>query len=92
MKEKEAKYNGLVTKFKELGIPGKFDDYHRPKVIRVARRSDAENVTNEETGVMRWSGGSFLDDIIGINAYIKDEEYDNLTDEDMLAMARKLKL
>ena len=92
MKENEVKYNQVVTKYKEVTLPGQFDDYKRPKVIRVARQSDAENVTDEDTGVMRWSGGPFLDNFVGINAYITDEEYDNLNDDDMYAMAKKMKL
>lgn len=90
MKEKELKYMKNTIKYKEVEIPNRRDDYDRPLVIKVAKQSDAEQITNEETGVKRWSGGAFFD--MNINAYIKDEEYDELDDEKLIALAKKLKI
>lgn len=90
MKEKELKYMGDTIKYKEVVIPNKTDAYRRPLTIKVAKQSDAEQVTDEETGLMSWTGGAFLD--MQINAYIKDEEYADLTEEKLIEMAEKLKL
>lgn len=90
MKEKELKYMGNTIKYKEVEIPNKFDNYRRPLVIKVARQSDASQVTDEETGLMSWTGGAFLD--MQINSYISNDEYDELTDEKLIELAEKLKL
>ena len=90
MKEKELKYMGNVIKYKEAEIPNKTDNYNRPLTIKVAKQSDAEQVTDEETGLMSWSGGAFLD--MQINAYINDEEYADLTEEKLFEIATRLKL
>lgn len=90
MKEKELKYMRNSIKYKEVEIPNRKDDYGRPLTIKVAKQSDAEQVTDEESGVMRWTGGAFVD--MQINAYIKDEEYADLTEEKLIEIAKKLKL
>lgn len=90
MKEKELKYMGHTIKYKEVQIPNEYDNYNRPLTIKVAKQSDAEQVTDEESAVMKWTGGAFLD--MQINAYIKDEEYADLTDEKLIEIAKKLKL
>lgn len=90
MKEKELKYMGDVIKYKEVAIPNKTDNYRRPLTIKVAKQSDAEQVTDEETGKMRWTCNEFID--MQIDAYIKDEEYADLTDEKLIELANKLKL
>lgn len=90
MKEKELKYMGHTIKYKEVVIPNKTDNYRRPLTIKVAKQSDAEQVTDEETGKMRWSCNPFID--MQIDAYIKDEEYADLTDDKLIELAKKLKL
>lgn len=90
MKEKELKYMGNTIKYKEVVIPNKTDNYRRPLTIKVAKQSDAEQVTDEETGKMRWSCNPFID--MQIDAYIKDEEYADLTEEKLIELAEKLKL
>ena len=90
MKEKEIKYMKNSIKCKEVEVPNRQDDYGRPLVIRVAKQSDAEQVTDEESGIKRWTCGAFFD--MQINAYIKDEEYDELDDEKLIVLAKKLKL
>lgn len=90
MKEKELKYMRNTIKYKEVEIPNRKDDYGRPLIIKVAKQSDAEQVTDEESGVMHWTGGAFAD--MQINAYIKDEEYADLTEEKLIEIAKKLKL
>lgn len=90
MKEKELKYMRNSIKYKEVEIPNRKDDYGRPLTIKVAKQSDAEQVTDEESGVMRWTGGAFVD--MQINTYIKDEEYADLTEEKLIEIAKKLKL
>ena len=47
MKEKELKYMGATIKYKEVEIPNRTDNYRRPLVIKVAKQSDAEQVTDE---------------------------------------------
>lgn len=81
---------GATIKYKEVEIPNRTDNYRRPLVIKVAKQSDAEQVTDEESGAMRWTGGAFID--MQINAYIKDEEYNDLTEEKLIELAKKLKL
>lgn len=90
MKEKELKYMGSTIKYKEVEIPNRTDNYRRPLTIKVGKQSDAEQVTDEETGKIRWSCNPFID--MQIDAYIKDEEYDDLTDEKLIELANKLKL
>lgn len=90
MKEKEIKYMGDSIKYKELEIPNRTDNYGRPLTIKVAKQSDAEQVTNEELGTLYWTCNKFVD--MQINAYIKDEEYADLTDEKLIELATKLKL
>ena len=90
MKEKEIKYMGNTIKYKEVEIPNRTDDYGRPLTIKVAKQSDAKQVTNEELGTLYWTCGNFVD--MHINAYIKDEEYADLTDEKLIELAEKLKL
>jgi hypothetical protein len=89
MKERELKYMGNSIKYKEVEIPNKTDNYGRPLVVKVAKQSDAEQVTDEKTGVKRWTGGAFFD--MMLNGYIKDEEYEELDDEKLIALANKLK-
>ena len=48
MKEKEIKYMGNTIKYKEVEIPNRTDDYRRPLTIKVAKQSDAEQVTDED--------------------------------------------
>ena len=90
MKEKEIKYMRNTIKYKEVEIPNRTDDYGRPLTIKVAKQSDAKQVTNEELGTLYWTCGNFVD--MHINAYIKDEEYADLTDETLIELAEKLKL
>lgn len=90
MKEKEIKYMGNTIKYKEVEIPNRTDNYGRPLTIKVAKQSDAEQVTNEELGTLYWTCNNFVD--MHINAYIKDEEYADLTDEKLIELAEKLKL
>lgn len=90
MKEKEIKYMGSTIKYKEVEIPNRTDNYGRPLTIKVAKQSDAKQVTNEELGTLYWTCGNFMD--MHINAYIKDEEYADLTDEKLIELAEKLKL
>lgn len=90
MKEKEIKYMGNTIKYKEVEIPNRTDNYGRPLTIKVAKQSDAEQFTNEELGTLYWTCGNFVD--MHINAYIKDEEYADLTDEKLIELAEKLKL
>ena len=90
MKEKELKYMGSTIKYKEVEIPNRTDDYGRPLTIKVAKQSDAKQVTNEELGTLYWTCGNFVD--MHINAYIKDEDYADLTDEKLIELAEKLKL
>lgn len=90
MKEKELKYMGSTIKYKEVEIPNRTDNYRRPLTIKVAKQSDAKQLTDEETGLMLWTGGAFVD--MQINAYIKDEEYADLTEEKLIELATKLKL
>lgn len=90
IKEKELKYMGTILKYKEYEFPEKMDNYNRPLVIKVAKQSDAEQVTDAETGVKRWTNGAFFD--MYINSYIKDEEYEDITEERMEEIAKKLKL
>ena len=52
MKERGVKYNGTVTRIKNTIMPNEFDDYHRPKKNSVDRQRDAENVMDEEIGVI----------------------------------------
>ena len=89
-KEKEIKYMRNTIKYKEVEIPNRTDDYGRPLTIKVAKQSDAKQVTNEELGTLYWTCGDFVD--MHINAYIKDEEYADLTDEKLIELAEKLKL
>ena len=49
MKERELKYMGISIKYKEVEIPNKTDNYGRPLVVKVAKQSDAEQVTDEKT-------------------------------------------
>ena len=90
MKEKEIKYMGDSIKYKEVEIPNRTDDYGRPLTIKVAKQSDAKQVTNEELGTLYWTCNEFVD--MHINTYIKDEEYADLTDEKLIELAAKLKL
>lgn len=90
MKEKEFKYMRKIIKCKEVEIPNRKDDYGRNLMFRIARQSDAEQITNEETGVKTWSAGAFFD--MFINAYITDDEYDNADDESLISLYNKLKL
>lgn len=90
MKEKELKYMGNTIKYKETEIPNRVDNFGRPLVIKVAKQSDAEQITDEDSGVMYWSGGAFFD--MQINTYIKDEDYNIITDDDMIELAKKIKL
>lgn len=90
MKEKELKYMGNTIKYKETEIPNRVDNFGRPLVIKVAKQSDAEQITDEDSGVMYWSGGTFFD--MQINTYIKDEDYNIITDDDMIELAKKIKL
>lgn len=90
MKSKDFKYAGKAIQCKEHEFFDKVDAYNRPMVFRVARQSDAQHVTDETTGIMFWSAGAFFD--MHINAYIPDEEYNNLTDEDIIALAKKHKV
>lgn len=90
MKEKEIKYMGDTIKYKEVEIPNRTDDYGRPLTIKVAKQSDAKQVTNEELGTLYWTCNEFVD--MHINTYIKDEEYADLTDEKLIELATKLKL
>lgn len=90
MKEKEIKYMGDTIKYKEVEIPNRTDDYGRPLTIKVAKQSDAKQVTNEELGTLYWTCNEFVD--MHINTYIKDEEYADLTDEKLIELAEKLKL
>lgn len=90
MVEKELKYMGSTIKYKEAEIPGKFDEYRRPMYMKVAKQSDAEQVTDKDSGIKKWTGGAFAD--MFINMYIKDEEYDEIDDETLIAMANKLGL
>ena len=90
MKEKEIIYMGNTIKYKEVEIPNRTDNYHRPLTIKVAKQSDAEQATDEELGTLYWTCGNFVD--MHINAYIKDEEYADLTDEKLIELAEKLKL
>ena len=90
MKEKEIKYMRNTIKYKEVEIPNRTDDYGRPLAIKVAKQRDAKQVTNEELGTLYWTCGNFVD--MHINAYIKDEEYADLTDEKLIELAEKLKL
>lgn len=90
MIENKLKYMGTTLNFKQVEIPNQTDDYGRPKVIRVAKQSDAEKVTDEETGIIRWTGGDFFD--MKIDAYITDEEYEDLDDEKLIEICKKNKL
>lgn len=90
MKEKEIKYMGDSIKYKEVEIPNRTDDYGRPLTIKVAKQSDAKQVTNEELGTLYWTCNKFVD--MHINTYIKDEEYADLTDEKLIELVEKLKL
>lgn len=90
MREKEFKYMKNSIKYKEVEIPNKQDDYGRPLVIKVAKQSAAKQVTDENSGVKHWTAGAFFD--MQINAYIKDEEYNELDDDKLIALAKKLKL
>ena len=90
MKEKEIKYMGNTIKYKEVEIPNRTENYGRPLTIKGAKQSDAEQATNEELGTLYWTCGNFVD--MHINAYIKDEEYADLTDEKLIELAEKLKL
>ena len=89
MKEKEIKYMGNTIKYKEVEIPNRTDNYRRPLIIKVAKQSDAKQVTNEELGTLYWTCNEFMD--MQIDAYIKDEEYADLTDEKLIELAAKLK-
>ena len=55
MKEKEIKYMRNTIKYKEVEIPNRTDDYGRPLTIKVAKQSDAEQVTDEELGTLYWT-------------------------------------
>lgn len=77
-------------KYKEVEVPNKQDNYGRPLVIKVAKQSDAEQVTDEDSGIKRWTAGAFID--MQINSYIKDEEYNELDDDKLIALAKKLKM
>lgn len=90
MKEKELKYMGNTIKYKETEIPNRVDKFGRQLVIKVAKQSDAEQLTDEDSGVMYWSAGTFFD--MQINTYIKDEDYDTITDDGMIELAKKIKL
>lgn len=90
MVEKEIKYMGNTIKYKMVQIPNEKDNYGRDKVIKLAKQSDAEHITDEESGVMYWTANAFVD--MQINAYIADDEYNSLTDEDAIAIAKKIKL
>ena len=90
MKEKEIKYMGNTIKYKEVEIPNRTDNYRRPLTIKVAKQSDAKQVTNEGLGTLYWTCNEFMD--MQIDAYIKDEEYADLTDEKLIELAEKLKL
>lgn len=90
MEEKELKYLSTSLKYKEAKIPNRTDNYGRPLVMRVAKQGDAEQETNEETGAKKWTCGAFFD--MHINAYIKDEEYEELDEDKMIALAKKYKL
>lgn len=90
MKEREFNYMKQTIKCKEFPIDGKTDDYGRVLVVRIGKQSDAEQVTDETSGAKRWTAGAFFD--MQINAYIKDEDYDELTTEKAEAIAKKLKL
>lgn len=90
MKEKELKYMGNTIKYREVVIHNEKDNYGRDKVIKFAKQSDAEHVTDEESGVMHWTGGAFLD--MQISSYINDEDYNKLSDEELIELSKKLKL
>ena len=90
MKEKEIKYMGNTIKYKEVEIPNRTDNYHRPLTIKVAKQSDAEQATDEELGTLYWTCGKFVD--MQINTYINDEEYADLNEEKLIELASKLKL
>ena len=90
MKEKEIKYMRNTIKYKEVEIPNRTDDYGRPLTIKVAKQSDAKQVTNEELGTLYWTCGKFVD--MQINTYINDEEYADLNEEKLIELASKLKL
>lgn len=90
MVEKKLTYLKNTIQYKETEIPERKDNYGRPLVIRVARQSDAEHITDEKSGAKRWTAGAFMD--MQINAYIKDEDYDGLTDEKLMALAKKIHL
>lgn len=79
-----------IGNYKEVEIPNRTDDYGRPLTIKVAKQSDAKQATNEELGTLYWTCGNFVD--MHINAYIKDEDYADLTDEKLIELAEKLKL
>lgn len=90
MKEIKRTYFGVTYRYKETEISGKVDNYRRPLTIKVAKQSDAQKVVDEETGIINWIN-PYLD-IMPINAYIKDEEYNDLTEEKLIELAKKLKL
>ena len=81
---------GTTIKYKEVEIPNRTDNYRRPLTIKVAKQSDAQKVVDEETGIINWIN-PYLD-TMPINTYIKDEEYNNLTEEKLIELAEKLKL
>ena len=87
---KEYKYMKASIECKEFSIMGKKDEYGRDLVIRIGKQSDAEQVTDEASGAKHWTAGSFFD--MHINAYIKDEDYAELTEEKAESIAKKLKL
>ena len=90
MKEKEIIYMGNTIKYKEVEIPNRTYNYHRPRTIKVAKQSDAEQATDEELGTLYWTCGKFVD--MQINTYINDEEYADLNEEKLIELASKLKL
>ena len=90
MTEKKLTYLRNTIQYKETEIPDRKDSYGRPLVIRAARQSNAEHITDEKSGAKRWTAGAFAD--MQINVYIKDEDYDELTDEKLIALAKKIRL
>lgn len=87
MEEKELKYMGKTVHYKDAVIADKKDNYGRSLTFKIGKRSDAELVTNTDTGIMYWTAGAFFD--MHINKYVEDEEYENLTEEQIVEIYEK---
>lgn len=87
VKDVDLKYMGSSIKCKRYEFVGVLDSYGRNTTFTIAKQSDANQVTDPVTGMMKWTGGAFYD--MQINKYVEDEIFEKITPQEAYDLYNK---